>query len=58
MMLGEESESADYWKKCGNEALVRNIKGVIIMVRLPSVNSTSHHLTHIGRSLGLHGRQN
>lgn len=33
MMLGEESESADYWKKCGDEALARNINGVIIMVR-------------------------
>lgn len=32
MMLGEESESADYWKKCGDEALARKIKGVIIMV--------------------------
>ena len=32
MMLGEESESADYWKKCGDEALERNIKGVVIMV--------------------------
>jgi hypothetical protein len=32
MMLGEESESADYWKKCGDEALARNIKGVVIMV--------------------------
>ncbi|EPS27219.1 hypothetical protein POX_e06194 [Penicillium oxalicum] len=31
MMLGEESTSADYWKKCGDEALARNIKGVIIM---------------------------
>jgi aromatic ring-opening dioxygenase catalytic subunit (LigB family) len=34
MMLGEESESADYWKKCGDEALERKIKGVIIMVGL------------------------
>jgi aromatic ring-opening dioxygenase catalytic subunit (LigB family) len=34
MMLGEESESADYWKKCGDEALARKIKGVIIMVRI------------------------
>lgn len=33
MMLGEESRSADYWKKCGDEALANNIKGVIIMVR-------------------------
>jgi hypothetical protein len=32
MMLGEESESADYWKKCGDEALARGIKGVIMMV--------------------------
>lgn len=32
MMLGEESESADYWKKCGDEALAHGIKGVIVMV--------------------------
>jgi aromatic ring-opening dioxygenase catalytic subunit (LigB family) len=32
MMLGEESESASYWKQCGDEALAHNIKGVIIMV--------------------------
>ncbi|KAL1897609.1 hypothetical protein Sste5346_003915 [Sporothrix stenoceras] len=31
MMLGEESESADYWKKCGDEALAHSIKGVIMM---------------------------
>ncbi|KAL4865533.1 hypothetical protein BDV12DRAFT_211026 [Aspergillus spectabilis] len=31
MMLGEESSSADYWRKCGTEALARGIKGVIIM---------------------------
>lgn len=31
MMLGEECESASYWKKCGDEALAHNIKGVIIM---------------------------
>ncbi|KAF4548660.1 Hypothetical protein D9617_26g078730 [Elsinoe fawcettii] len=31
MMLGEESESADYWKRCGDEALKNGIKGVIIM---------------------------
>lgn len=34
MMLGEESDSANYWKKCGDEALARNIKGVVIMVAL------------------------
>lgn len=32
MMLGEECESASYWKKCGDEALQRGIKGVVIMV--------------------------
>jgi len=31
MMLGEQCESADYWKKCGDEALANNIKGVIMM---------------------------
>jgi hypothetical protein len=35
MMLGEESDSAAYWKKCGDEALANNIKGVIIMVPFP-----------------------
>lgn len=33
MMLGEESASADYWKKCGDEALANGLKGVIMMVR-------------------------
>lgn len=33
MMLGEDSESADYWKKCGDEALAQGIKGVVIMVK-------------------------
>ncbi|KAI4779263.1 LigB subunit of an aromatic-ring-opening dioxygenase LigAB, partial [Aureobasidium sp. EXF-8845] len=31
MMLGEESTSGDYWKKCGDEALAHDIKGVIMM---------------------------
>lgn len=31
MMLGEESESAEYWKACGDAALANNIKGVIMM---------------------------
>ncbi|PWY66074.1 catalytic LigB subunit of aromatic ring-opening dioxygenase [Aspergillus heteromorphus CBS 117.55] len=31
MMLGEESSSADYWRQCGDEALARGIKGVVIM---------------------------
>lgn len=32
MMLGEESDSATYWKKAGDEALANDIKGVIMMV--------------------------
>lgn len=31
MMLGEQSDSADYWKKCGDEALANGIKGVVMM---------------------------
>ncbi|RAK96609.1 DODA-type extradiol aromatic ring-opening family dioxygenase [Aspergillus ibericus CBS 121593] len=31
MMLGEESSSADYWRKCGDEALAHGIRGVVIM---------------------------
>ncbi|TGO52900.1 hypothetical protein BOTNAR_0311g00110 [Botryotinia narcissicola] len=31
MMLGEESDSATYWKKCGDEALANGIKHVVIM---------------------------
>jgi hypothetical protein len=34
MMLGEESSSATYWKKCGDEALEHGIKGIVIMVRI------------------------
>ncbi|KAF2798431.1 aromatic ring-opening dioxygenase family protein [Melanomma pulvis-pyrius CBS 109.77] len=33
MMLGEDSESADYWKQCGDEALAHGIKGIVMMVR-------------------------
>jgi hypothetical protein len=32
MMLGEESESATYWKKAGDSAIGNKIKGVIMMV--------------------------
>src|ERR1700761_7797620 len=38
MMLGEESESATYWKKAGDEALANGIKGVIMMVRSTDSN--------------------
>ena len=43
MMLGEESESADYWKKAGDEALAHGIKGVIMMVWLPFLPSSEPH---------------
>lgn len=32
MMLGEESASANYWKKCGDAALENDIKHVVMMV--------------------------
>ncbi|KAB2573876.1 4,5-DOPA dioxygenase extradiol [Lasiodiplodia theobromae] len=31
MMLGEESEAATYWKKCGDDALAHGIKGIVMM---------------------------
>jgi hypothetical protein len=34
MMLGEESESATYWKKCGDDALAHGIRGIVMMVRV------------------------
>lgn len=54
MMLGEESESADYWKKCGDEALANGVKGIVMMVRLPQMFSSMHLLivTLKGRTLG------
>jgi aromatic ring-opening dioxygenase catalytic subunit (LigB family) len=44
MMLGEDSNSATYWKKCGDEALANGVKHVVIMVHTPSPSSnpTSH----------------
>ncbi|RMD44990.1 hypothetical protein DV735_g77, partial [Chaetothyriales sp. CBS 134920] len=31
MMLGEECDSAAYWKKCGDDALAAGVKGIVIM---------------------------
>ncbi|EMC98600.1 hypothetical protein BAUCODRAFT_30869 [Baudoinia panamericana UAMH 10762] len=31
MMLGEESESASYWKQCGDDALAHGVKGIVMM---------------------------
>lgn len=42
MMLGEESASADYWKKCGDEALAHGVEHVVMMVSSASV-ATSYH---------------
>lgn len=32
MMLGEESNSATYWKKCGDDALANGVRHVVMMV--------------------------
>lgn len=45
MMLGEECESASYWKKCGDEAIAHGIKGVVIMVRNPRHSLRAYVLT-------------
>lgn len=53
MMLGEESSSADYWKKCGDEALANGIKGVVMMVMLfESMNRGLVLTVLVGRALG------
>jgi hypothetical protein len=33
MMLGEESQSATYWKACGDAAIANGIEHVVMMVR-------------------------
>ncbi|PYH48927.1 DODA-type extradiol aromatic ring-opening family dioxygenase [Aspergillus saccharolyticus JOP 1030-1] len=38
MMLIETTESSEYWRRCGEEALASNIKGIIIM----SAHWTNH----------------
>jgi len=32
-MLGDDTEAGTYCKRCGDEALAHNVKGIIIMVR-------------------------
>lgn len=39
MMLGEESASADYWKKCGDAALENGIQHVVMMVSNAHISS-------------------
>ena len=47
MMLGEESASARYWEKMGDEALKQGVQHVIIMVSsipyVPSRHSRNAH---------------
>jgi aromatic ring-opening dioxygenase catalytic subunit (LigB family) len=47
MMLGEQSQSADYWKKCGDEALKNGIKGVVMMVSCSPSNRTDQGLCDV-----------
>ena len=57
MMLGEESTSADYWKKCGDDALAHGIKGVVMMVSLVSLFLEENILMITGSTLGCQRRQ-
>jgi len=57
MMLGEESTSADYWKKCGDDALAHGIKGVVMMVSLISLFLEGNILMIAGSTLGCQRRQ-
>jgi hypothetical protein len=31
-MLEADSDAGTYWKKCGDDALARGVKGIVIMV--------------------------
>lgn len=44
-MLEAETESGEYWAKCGEEALKHNVKGVVIMVSTVSLTVTLILLT-------------
>ena len=54
MMLGEESKSADYWRKCGDEALAHGIEHVVMMVSRPTSPSTSSQPAHTVQQQGAH----
>ena len=44
MMLGEEHASANYWEKCGDEALANGIEHVVMMVsHLPPLPPWTSH---------------
>ena len=44
MMLGEESASATYWKKCGDAALANGVQHVVIMVSGLALHFLLYHL--------------
>ncbi len=49
MMLCEETESGDYWKKCGDDALANGIERVVMMVHDPNPPQPTHlpgHKSH------------
>ena len=52
MMLGEESTSGDYWKKCGDEALAHGIKGVVMMVSFARIRISVCILTNLREHIG------
>jgi hypothetical protein len=55
MMLGKESASATYRKKCGDEALANSIEHIVIMVLIPHMPVTLPFLllkATTGRTLG------
>lgn len=43
-MLEAETESGEYWEKCGQEALAHGVKGIILMVSLTLLEYRMHHL--------------
>ena len=53
MMLGEETESADYWKKCGDDALANGIERVVMMAHVPTSRSFKPSLTLHRALIGL-----
>ena len=55
MMLGEESASANYWKKCGDEALARGVKHIVMMVSSSlSFPCLCFYESHLTTSQGAH----
>ena len=45
MMLGEESEPAEFWKSVGDEVLRRGIKRLVLMGMHPTKKQNNTYLT-------------